>query len=395
MAGNLSQLSTIFSPAVGTLIEAVGSTSLIKAGSDFYLSIAGSSVLLKNGGTAVVAGQLGPWVPVGAEASSSGYLVAWKIPATGQFAIWNTDGSGNFVSNYLNKVSGTDAALESSETLFHQDLNGDGVMGVPSASTTPPIVGTTIEASGSTSLVAVGENFLFNSMATGSGPTLKYGGVTVVPGQFGAWTPVAVEQTSIGYNVAWKILATGDFSVWTTDNNGNYISNLLNKVSGTDPALGSSETLFRQDLNGDGVIGVPSTSATPPIVGTTIEASGSTSLVAVGENFLFNSMATGSGPTLKYSGVAVVPGQFGAWTPVAVEQTSSGYNVAWKILATGDFSVWTADGNGNYISNLLNKVSPTDPSLKAVEATFYQDLNGDGVINTSSTVLNISGNVVS
>ncbi|TYO61580.1 family 16 glycosylhydrolase [Bradyrhizobium hipponense] len=263
IAGNLSQLSNAFSPVIGTVIEAAGSTTLTKVGSNFYLSTAGSSVLLKNGGTAVVAGQLGPWTPVSAEASSSGYLVAWKIPSTGQFTIWNTDGNGNFVSNYLNKVSGTDPALESSEPLFHQDLNGDGVIGLPPPSTTTNTTTTasvtTIEASGSSSLVLVGKNYLLDSMASGSGPTLKYGGVAVVPGQFGVWTPVAVEQTSGGYDVAWKIPATGEFAVWTTDNNGNYISNLLNKVSPTDPSLKAVETTFHQDLNGDGVINTSST----------------------------------------------------------------------------------------------------------------------------------------
>ncbi|WGR78361.1 MULTISPECIES: Ig-like domain-containing protein [unclassified Bradyrhizobium] len=257
IAGNLSQLSNAFNSAAGTVIEAAGTTTLSQVGSNFYLSTAGSSVLLKNGGTAVVAGQLGAWVPVGAEASSSGYLVAWKIPSTGQFAVWNTDSNGNFVSNYLNKVSGTDPALESSESLFHQDLNGDGVIGVPSTSTT--IAGTTIEASGSTALVAVDKNFLLASMAAGTGPTLKYGGVAVVPGQFGVWTPVAVEQTSTGYDVAWKIPATGEFAVWATDSNGNYTSNLLNKVSPTDPSLKAIETTFYQDLNGDGVINTSST----------------------------------------------------------------------------------------------------------------------------------------
>ena len=64
-------------------------------------------------------------------------------------------------------MSGTSAALESLETSFHQDLNGDGVIGVP---------GTVIEAIGSTSLVEVGTKFFLDSISTGSGPSLKYGG---------------------------------------------------------------------------------------------------------------------------------------------------------------------------------------------------------------------------
>ena len=63
------------------------------------------------------------------EQTASGYEVAWKIAGADQFSIWNTDSSGNYVSYSV--YSGTSTALESLETSFHQDLNGDGVIGVP------------------------------------------------------------------------------------------------------------------------------------------------------------------------------------------------------------------------------------------------------------------------
>ncbi len=44
-------------------------------------------------------------------------------------SIWNTDSSGNFLS--FSVYSGTSAALEALETSFHQDLNHDGVIGIP------------------------------------------------------------------------------------------------------------------------------------------------------------------------------------------------------------------------------------------------------------------------
>ena len=47
-----------------------------------------------------------------------------------QYTIWTTDSSGNFVSQATGAVSGTSIALESLETTFHQDLNGDGVIGI-------------------------------------------------------------------------------------------------------------------------------------------------------------------------------------------------------------------------------------------------------------------------
>jgi serralysin len=45
--------------------------------------------------------------------------------------IWNHDSSGAFVSNTLGTLSGSSAALRSVETVFHQDLNGDGAIGAP------------------------------------------------------------------------------------------------------------------------------------------------------------------------------------------------------------------------------------------------------------------------
>ena len=72
----------------------------------------------------------GHWVPIGAEQTANGYEVAWKIAGTDQYTVWNTDSSGNYVSSAFDVASGTSAALESFETSFHQDLNGDGYIGL-------------------------------------------------------------------------------------------------------------------------------------------------------------------------------------------------------------------------------------------------------------------------
>ncbi|WP_247299456.1 M10 family metallopeptidase C-terminal domain-containing protein, partial [Bradyrhizobium sp. 87] len=123
-------------------IEAVGATSLLQSGSNFYLNpvAGGTGPALKYGGSAVVAGQFGAWMPIGTEQISSGYEVAWQIPGTDQFTVWTTDSSGNFTSN-TGAVAGTSMTLEQAETILHQDLNGDGTIGVPT---------TTIEAVGAT-----------------------------------------------------------------------------------------------------------------------------------------------------------------------------------------------------------------------------------------------------
>jgi hypothetical protein len=70
--------------------------------------------------------SFGSWTTIGAEQTASGYEVAWKVAGADQYTVWNTDSSGNFVSNMIGVVSGTSAALESLETSFHQDLNNDG-----------------------------------------------------------------------------------------------------------------------------------------------------------------------------------------------------------------------------------------------------------------------------
>ncbi len=52
---------------------------------------------------------------------------------TDQYSIWTLDSNGNYITND-GVLSGTSLILETAETTFHQDLNGDGVIGVPTAS---------------------------------------------------------------------------------------------------------------------------------------------------------------------------------------------------------------------------------------------------------------------
>ena len=237
-----------------------------------------------------------------------------------------------------------------------------------------------IEGFGSTSLTEVGTHFyLYDS--SGTGPSLKYQGADYVAGQFGQWMPIGAEQTTSGYEVAWKVAGADQYAVWSTDSNGNFTSIILNTVAGTDPTLEAIETSFQQDLNGDGVITPSST--------TVIESFGSTSLTEVGTHFyLYNSSGTGS--SLKSQGTDYVAGQFGQWTPIGAEQTTSGYEVAWKVAGADQYAVWSTDGNGNFTSIILNTVAGTDPTLQSLEPSFQQDLNGDqqiGLAGVSPTVL--------
>ncbi|WP_456620881.1 hypothetical protein [Bradyrhizobium sp. P5_C12] len=321
---------------------------------------------------------------VGAEqVSGGGYDVAWKYAPDGHFSIWSTDSNGNFVATLAAapEVSATDASLKALETTFHQDLNGDGTIGIPVAVTSD----VTIESVGSTSLVLSGGNYHLNSISTGTGPVLKYLGNPVIAANWGSWSVVGAEQVSGGgYDVAWKYGPDGHFSIWSTDSNGNFVATLAAapEVSATDPSLKALETTFHQDLNGDGTIGLP-VAVTGDV---TIESAGSTSLVLSGDNYHLNSISTGTGPVLKYLGNPVIAANWGSWSVVGAEQVSGGgYDVAWKYGPDGHFSIWSTDSNGNFLTTLAAapEVSATDASLKALETTFHQDLNGDGAVGAN------------
>ena len=49
----------------------------------------------------------------------------------GHLRVWNLDSNGNYTTNSILPTSGS-LAIESIETTFHQDLNDDGTIGVPS-----------------------------------------------------------------------------------------------------------------------------------------------------------------------------------------------------------------------------------------------------------------------
>ena len=357
---------------VTTAIETQGATDLTQVADHYFLSDSlGSGPSLKYGGTDFVAGQFGGWAPIGAEKTASGYEVAWKMAGADQYTVWNTDNNGNYVSNAVGVVSGGSYGLESLETGFNQDLNGDGHIG---------LVTTAIETQGATDLTQVADHCLLcNSL--GSGPSLKYGGMDFVAGQFGGWTPIGAEKTASGYEVAWKMAGADQYTVWNTDNNGNYVSNAVGVVSGGSYGLESLETGFNQDLNGDGHIG---------LVTTAIETNGATSLTQAVDHFLLYDNL-GSGPSLKYGGMDFVAGQFGGWTPIGAEKTASGYEVAWKMAGTDQYTVWNTDNNGNYVSNAVGVVPGGSYGLESLETGFNQDLNGDGHIGLVTTAIETNG----
>ena len=266
------------------------------------------------------------------------------------------------VSGPLSNVSGTSAALESLETSFNYDLNGDGVIGVPGGGTTGGTGGTgsltLIESSGTTSLLTDGTHYFFQPNG-GAAVELSYSGSPVTVGEFGAWAPIAAQQTATGYEVALKDGSADLYGVWNTDASGNFVSGGISNVSGTSAALELAETSFNFDLNGDGVIGPP-----PPTV---IETNGAMSLLTDGTNYLLEPKG-GAAVKLSYNGAPVTVGQFGAWTPVAAAQTATGYEVALELTGSDQFTIWNIDSSGNYLSSAFNTALGTSAQLGIVRA---------------------------
>ena len=105
-----------------------------------------------------------------------------------------------------------------------------------------------IQTDGGVTLVQIGAEYVMEG-SDGTEVSLTYQGGPVTAGEFGAWTPIgAALLGSGGYEVAWKNATTGQFTVWDTDPNGNYVGSASGGVvSGSSLALEVLELSFDQD----------------------------------------------------------------------------------------------------------------------------------------------------
>ena len=324
-------------------------------------------------GAPVAAGAFGAWTPIGSEAVDGGYEVVWQIAGADQYAIWNVDSGGHYRWNAAEVVSGSSYAVEAREALFHQDLNGNGTVG---------LITTTIESLGATKLVQGADTYFLMPVGDTSGPQLKFGGAGVTVGAFGAWTPIGAEAVDGGYEVVWQIAGADQYAIWNVDSGGNYRWNAAEVVSGSSYAVEVREAVFQQDLNGDGTTG---------LVTTTIAANGSTHLTQVADTYFLYAGSGTSGPQLKFGGAGVTVGAFGAWTPIGAEAVDGGYEVVWQIAGADQYAIWSVDSGGHYRWNAAEVVSGSSYAVEVREAVFQQDLNGDGTTGLVTTTIAANG----
>jgi serralysin len=211
-----------------------------------------------------------------------------------------------------------------------------------------------IEALGVTKLDLVGSHFSFDPVSGGSGPVLKYDGAALTAGgQWGAWTPIGAEATAGGYEVALKYAGADLYTVWNTDSNGNITTNTIGGVSGSSTALQTLETSFHQDLNGDGVIGVPTPQSPGVAPGPVSQPPAVT--IASNDTFVFGrggAVGNGGGNAdpVEHFGSSVTAGQLAA----LFHETSAGQpqTVFQPINDAHDTIVNSGDHFGQMIADL-------------------------------------------
>ena len=128
--------------------------------------------------------------------------------------------------------------MESLESGFNQDLNGDGVTGL-----NPLIIQTDTNAFGSTSLAQIGNNYFLYAAGGTTGPELQYNGAAVQRQSSAAGIRSGQCRRQMAMRSLGEVDQTGLYTVWTTDSNGNYTGNLIGTVSGNSYALESLEPL--------------------------------------------------------------------------------------------------------------------------------------------------------
>jgi hypothetical protein len=135
--------------------------------------------LLELNGSAVAAGQLGGWTPIGAVQTATGYEVAWSLLAGGQsadqYTVWNTDSNGDYTSSAIGVVSGQNFTLEDLNPTFGENLNG-APAGLSAILKTTTAANGTLNLSGQTQNATID---LGNNSASASGMNVENGTTTI------------------------------------------------------------------------------------------------------------------------------------------------------------------------------------------------------------------------
>jgi hypothetical protein len=176
-----------------------------------------------------------------------------------------------------------------------------------------------------------------------------------------------------------KVTGADQYTVWNTDSSGNYLGNAFGYVPGATLALEALEPSFKQDLNGDGVVGIPlgagAAALAPPssgsIVGTAdFSGDGQPDILWLGAgNTPMISEMNGS----SVISTAVLPAPPPSWRLVGTGDVNGDgkSDILWQ-NSDGEVSVWEMNG-----TNILSALSVGNPGA-AWRLQGASDVNGDG-----------------
>jgi T5SS/PEP-CTERM-associated repeat protein len=324
----------------------------------------GTGPLLEDQGSMITSG--GAWTPVMAAKTGNGYEVAWANASAHEFTVWNTDLNGDYTSSATGVLTGFSPEFEAVEGYFGVPFAGAGTPATPGTPTN--------------GITPIGDLFELTA-GGGTGALLENQGSAVTASPSAVWAPVGAVKTANGYEVAWRDASANEYTVWNTDLNGDYTTSATGVLTASSPELEAAEGYFGEQFPG---AGTPVTPQTP-----------TNGITPIGDLFELTP-GGGTGPLLEDQGRVVTSG--GAWAPVGAEKTASGYEVAWRLLGSDQYTVWNTDLNGDYTSSATGVVSGQSFALEDLEPAFGEDLNGDGrlsavLVTTTGPgdTLNLSG----
>ncbi len=194
-----------------------------------------------------------------------------------------------------------------------------------------------------------------------NGPELKYLGAPWTAGEWGQWTPDRHRgNRNFGYEVRLSILPAPTSircgtPMPTATSPAIPIGTVTNCSSLTLQAL---EASFQQDLNHNGTVGLP---AGETLIEAIRDRAASLRSAATFSWTRPAAAVRGCNMTALFSS----PDNSGGWTPIGVEATATGYEVAFKVAGADLYTVWDTDANGNIIIDPIGTVSGASAALAA------------------------------
>ena len=194
---------------------------------------------------------------------------------------------------------------------------------------------------------------------------VEFNGSPVTANQFGAaWEVIGVEMVGTKLQLAWKNAAANIYSMWTLNDDAQYVSSQIVSVDDT----AAFERHFSQDLDGNGTIVGDYDYIDGFDLGEIyqeLQISGGRLVIRTSE---------GDYTLVTLSGNGVAPDQFPGYAPQKFMFNADGtYQILWMHESGESAAIWTLSAEGAFSSSRV--VSSSE--FQALELEFNSDIDGD------------------